>query len=126
MTEMSQYDPTIIQASTESKTSKYHDNSEIDQQDSIKVLTTSSKDVTPEPGQPSSQGVPSAVYYPPGNLYSADSQQSEVIMHPSTERKKKDRSDKKTRNDGDFENTQGAAVVPICLPLCCAAPCVIL
>ena len=50
-------------------------------------------------------------------------QQSETIL---TERKKKDRSDKKTRNDGDYGNTQGAAVVPICLPLCCAAPCVIL
>ena len=69
------------------------------------------------------QGAPSAVYYPPGDLYSADSQQSEPIL---TERKKKDRSDKKTRNDGDYGNTQGAAVVPICLPLCCAAPCVIL
>ena len=57
MTEMSQYDPTIIQASTESKTSQYHENSEIDQQDSIKVLTTSSKDVTPEPVQPSPQGL---------------------------------------------------------------------
>ena len=26
----------------------------------------------------------------------------------------------------DAESKQGAAVVPICLPLCCAAPCVIL
>merc|ERR1719273_613666 len=100
MTEMSQYDPTIIQASTESKTSQYHENSEIDQQDSIKVLTTSSKDVTPEPDQPSPKGVPSAVYYPPGDLYSADPEQSEVISNPSTERKKKDRSDKKSRDDG--------------------------
>jgi len=71
-------------------------------------------------------GVPSAVYYPPGDLYSADPEQSEVISNPSTERKKKDRSDKKTRDDGGYGNTQGAAVIPICLPLCCAAPCVIL
>merc|ERR1711962_601 len=118
MTEMSQYDPTI-QISTESN-SKNHEDLEIDQQDCIKVLP---KDVTPEPDQPSQKGAPSAVYYPPGDLYSADSQQSEPIL---TERKKKDRSDKKTRNDGDYGNTQGAAVVPICLPLCCAAPCVIL
>ena len=69
------------------------------------------------------QGAPSAVYYPPGDLYSADSQQSEPIL---TERKKKDRSDKKTRNDGDYGNTQGTAIVLICLPLCCAAPFVIL
>merc|ERR1711973_1043270 len=116
MTEMSQYDPTI-QISTESN-SRNHEDLEIDQQDCIKVLP---KDVTPEPDQPSQKGAPSAVYYPPGDLYSADSQQSEPIL---TERKKKDRSDKKTRNDGDYGNTQGAAVVPICLPLCCAAPCV--
>merc|ERR1712156_333410 len=70
MTEMSQYDPTI-QISTESN-SKNHEDLEIDQQDCIKVLP---KDVTPEPDQPSQKGAPSAVYYPPGDLYSADSQQ---------------------------------------------------
>jgi len=127
MTEMTQYDPRI-QVLTETNTSKYHENSsDIDQQDCIRVLTTSSKDVTPEPDQPSPKGVPSAVYYPPGDLYSADPEQSEVISNPSTERKKKDRSDKKTRDDSGYgNNTQGAAVIPICLPLCCAAPCVIL
>jgi len=136
MTEMTQYDSTaaestiqVLAEETETSSSNNHESIEVeDQQDCIKVLKTPSKDVTPEPEQPSSKGAPSAVYYPPGDLYSADPQQSEVGSNPSatTERKKKDRSDRKMRDDSGYGNTQGAAVVPICLPLCCAAPCVIL
>ena len=89
------------------------------------MLSNSTENITQLEHSPSKGGAPpSAVYYPPGNLYSADSQHTEVDVNPSTDRKKK--KEKKFRNDGDYEDKQGAAVVPICLPLCCAAPCVIL
>ena len=109
-------------------------NSEIDQQDSIKVLVGNSTenitlDSDPQgpPPVPKGGAPPSAVYYPPGQLYSADSQQSDVIISQgSTEDRKKNPKEKKFRNDEDYANNQGAAVIPICLPLCCAAPCVIL
>ena len=72
-------------------------NSEIDQQDSIKVLVGNSTenitlDSDPQgpPPVPKGGAPPSAVYYPPGQLYSADSQQSDVIISQgSTEDRKK-------------------------------------
>ena len=72
-------------------------NSEIDQQDSIKVLVGNSTenitlDSDPQgpPSVPKGGAPPSAVYYPPGQLYSADSQQSDVIISQgSTEDRKK-------------------------------------
>ena len=39
------------------------------------------------------------------------------------ERKHRDRHQERNMEAGD---KQGAAVIPICLPLCCAAPCVIM
>ena len=125
----------FTELSLNSHISKIDDyNSEIDQQDSIKVRVgnsteniTSDSDPQGPPPVPKGGAPPSAVYYPPGQLYSADSQQSDVIISQgSTEDRKKNPKEKKFRNDEDYANNQGAAVIPICLPLCCAAPCVIL
>ena len=70
------------------------------------------------------------VYYPPGAEFgkSEPPAKSTVDGGPVSlekEGKGKVRREKYDRAD-DGENKQGAAVIPICLPLCCAAPCVIL
>eukprot|EP00096_Caligus_rogercresseyi_P010063 TRINITY_DN3549_c2_g1_i1.p1 TRINITY_DN3549_c2_g1~~TRINITY_DN3549_c2_g1_i1.p1 ORF type:complete len:213 (-),score=86.06 TRINITY_DN3549_c2_g1_i1:1972-2610(-) len=73
------------------------------------------------------------VYYPPGEMFSSENvDSSEAPLNPTSASKssstsksgKKGKKDKKMSSDSDGK--QGAAVVPICLPLCCAAPCVIM
>ncbi len=89
---------------------------------------------TPPPAATKSTPGP-AVYYPPGEMFSATkAKQQETALPPQTESLRsadsstvgnKNKSSK-SKVSPDGEGKQGAAVVPICLPLCCAAPCVIL
>jgi hypothetical protein len=81
-----------------------------------------------------------AVYYPPGDMFSSTKSKAvtetvhpsgtdagPVVVHHSAngqDRAKGKSKDKDKYSDGDGK--QGAAVIPICLPLCCAAPCVIM
>ena len=81
-----------------------------------------------------------AVYYPPGDMYSASKSKTttdagpvvlETTQHKSLYdgkgRPQSAASSRKDRDRGaDSDGKSGAAVVPICLPLCCAAPCVIM
>jgi len=94
-----------------------------------------------------------AVYYPPGELFSstrndsADCGQPSAIITPANGNQQVEVSHtmeessgsrgraemraeygykSKSRYSETGDTKQGAAVVPICLPLCCAAPCVIL
>ena len=107
--------------------------------------------VKPAVKQPSAPGP--AVYYPPGELFSstridggngngggseisavppaADATLANTTMDTSASSRgrAKARAEYGYKEKGryqDAESKQGAAVVPICLPLCCAAPCVIL
>lgn len=81
----------------------------------------------PKPAAPAGP----AIYYPPGAEFS----KPEPFVRPvadggsmSLEQGKGKAKGGRERKDRyeDGENKQGAAVIPICLPLCCAAPCVIL
>jgi len=87
--------------------------------------------------QPSSAGPP--VYYPPGEMFNTSSKSSTRVerfnprLYPLGAASGKgnasatyevETEEKEKRVEG--EKKQGAAVVPICLPLCCAAPCVIM
>lgn len=94
--------------------------------------------------QPSTPGP--AVYYPPGELFSStrndtdngrgcDPAPSGQVSHATTLESNGARARAKMRAEYGYkekskysegDSKQGAAVVPICLPLCCAAPCVIL
>ena len=92
-----------------------------------------------------------AVYYPPGELFSstrndsadcgqpiitpANGNQQVEVSHTMEESSgSRGRAEmraeygykSKSRYSETGDTKQGAAVVPICLPLCCAAPCVIL
>jgi hypothetical protein len=107
--------------------------------------------VKPAVKQPSTPGP--AVYYPPGELFSSSrtdggngcTPASEISVSgpdpnatlandtlqtsASSRGRAKARAEYGYKEKGryqDAESKQGAAVVPICLPLCCAAPCVIL
>ena len=97
--------------------------------------------------QPSAPGP--AVYYPPGELFSStrnnETLNSDISVSPcapqeshvtttmetssSARGRAKMRAEYGYKEKGRYsegDTKQGAAVVPICLPLCCAAPCVIL
>ena len=74
------------------------------------------------------------VYYPPGSS-SFQPRPAAVVAeqqaHPvadggslALDRKRRERDKRRDREEGG--DKQGAAVIPICLPLCCAAPCVIM
>lgn len=72
------------------------------------------------------------VYYPPGSEFTKSVQATHPIADGGSmtlhekgkgERKHRDRHQERNMEAGD---KQGAAVIPICLPLCCAAPCVIM
>ena len=92
-----------------------------------------------------------AVYYPPGELFSstrndsadcapssaitpANGNQQVEVSHTMESSGSRGRAEmraeygykSKSRYSETGDTKQGAAVVPICLPLCCAAPCVIL
>ncbi len=62
-----------------------------------------------------------AVYYPPGDMFGSNKKPD-----ASAPAKPKDKGKNKGKISDPGEGKQGAAVVPICLPLCCAAPCVIM
>jgi len=104
---------------------------------------------SPSPVRPSKQsstpGPP--VYYPPGEVFGTTKSQSQtgsmakplaatpvaVTADQSTADGGRGRAQmrreygyKDKGRGGESESKGGAAVVPICLPLCCAAPCVIL
>eukprot|EP00090_Calanus_glacialis_P004590 TRINITY_DN13447_c0_g1_i10.p1 TRINITY_DN13447_c0_g1~~TRINITY_DN13447_c0_g1_i10.p1 ORF type:complete len:593 (-),score=172.80 TRINITY_DN13447_c0_g1_i10:1077-2855(-) len=74
------------------------------------------------------------VYYPPGSEFTKAA--PAPVPHPTgdggsmsleTKGRGKDRDKGKYHDRGaDSGDKQGAAVIPICLPLCCAAPCVIM
>jgi len=74
------------------------------------------------------------VYYPPGSEFTkavpAPSPRPPAdggSMSLETKGRGKDREKGKYHDrGGDGADKQGAAVIPICLPLCCAAPCVIM
>ena len=106
----------------------------------------------PSPARPvKQQSTPGpAVYYPPGDVFSAASKPKpidppivrasgsdagpvvlETAQHKSLydgkARPQSAASSRKDRGAGaESDGKSGAAVVPICLPLCCAAPCVIM
>jgi len=75
------------------------------------------------------------VYYPPGSDFTKPA--PPVPAHPpadggsmsldTAKSRGKDKEKGKYHDRGaDMGDKQGAAVIPICLPLCCAAPCVIM
>jgi len=75
------------------------------------------------------------VYYPPGAEFTAPLKETEEIPKNPTEgaslslageKRAKERGGGRHERGADMGDKQGAAVIPICLPLCCAAPCVIL
>ena len=100
------------------------------------------------PRQPNVAGP--AVYYPPGEMFSATKGKHDSLRSASVEPnptpaattnvkvehsseggrgKAKAKAEYGYKEKGRYvesDGKQGAAVVPICLPLCCAAPCVIL
>ncbi len=108
------------------------------------------KDPSPPPSRPSKQqSTPGpAVYYPPGEIFTSTRRESDSVgvasnngpggvSHVTTlessgaasRGRAKARAEYGYKEKGRYsesEGKQGAAVVPICLPLCCAAPCVIL
>ena len=73
------------------------------------------------------------VYYPPGAEFS---KRVQPAVHPvadggSLSLNDKRKGEMRVRDKHELQNMesgdkQGAAVIPICLPLCCAAPCVIM
>jgi hypothetical protein len=89
----------------------------------------------PSPPKAAPSGPPGPdVYYPPGSQFTKVA--PAPVVHPAgdggsmsleTKGRGKDRDKGKYHDHGaDGGDKQGAAVIPICLPLCCAAPCVIM
>ena len=135
-------EPTTTRVTTTSSTSKYAaDEEDFSMRQSRRREPSPVKPVK----QPSAPGP--AVYYPPGELFSStrndtctdssapSGQPSGQVSHATTLESNGARGraevraqygykEKSRYSEGDTK--QGAAVVPICLPLCCAAPCVIL
>lgn len=153
MTELREFDPSIqhvtsfTEPSTITTTTTHHkSHKHTAEEDSH--LRQRRREPSPicSPKQPSTPGP--AVYYPPGELFSS-TRNDDIIMPAAsgTGRGETDHAtlDTTTSSNGARaakvraeygyksgryqeaeSNKQGAAVVPICLPLCCAAPCVIL
>lgn len=135
-------EPTTTRVTTTSSTAKYAaDEEDFSMRQSRRREPSPVKPVK----QPSAPGP--AVYYPPGELFSStrndtctdssapSGQPSGQVSHATTLESNGARGraevraqygykEKSKYSEGDTK--QGAAVVPICLPLCCAAPCVIL
>ena len=96
----------------------------------------------PSPVRPTKQqSTPGpAVYYPPGEMFSGTKVRSEAVPVSTVQQSSslevgggrgKAKGEyaykaKEKSKHSESEGKQGAAVVPICLPLCCAAPCVIM
>ena len=149
MTELSEFDPSIqptgfIEPSGPPKShiteTQYKSTTESDFGGRVDYKDRS---VSPPKKQSSTPGP--AVYYPPGEIFSStkqctpppqpsaapviqSSQSTSLDQGRSAKAKGREQYGYKTK--GRYEEAgdqkQGAAVVPICLPLCCAAPCVIL
>ena len=152
MTELSEFDPSIqhttfVEPTTRPAASKYTSNvvQNHDEEDFGPRRRHQPKEPSPirPVKQPSTPGP--AVYYPPGELFSStrnDSTSHETypaagqVSHATTlessgasRGRAKARAEYGYKEKGRYsegDSKQGAAVVPICLPLCCAAPCVIL
>merc|ERR1719369_2098609 len=153
MTELSEFDPSIQHASFAEPAStttthsvsrtKYTMDEEADSH--LRRRNREPSPIATSPKQPSTPGP--AVYYPPGELFSTNSRNDEIIVPASAAGGQSATLDTTTSSNGaraarakvraeygykekgryqEAESKQGAAVVPICLPLCCAAPCVIL
>ena len=155
MTELREFDPSIqhvtsfTEPSTITTTTTTHHKSHKHTAEEDSHLRQRRREPSPicSPKQPSTPGP--AVYYPPGELFSS-TRNDDIIMPAAgsgTGRGETDHAtlDTTTSSNGARaakvraeygyksgryqeaeSNKQGAAVVPICLPLCCAAPCVIL
>jgi len=78
------------------------------------------------------------VYYPPGSEFTAPIKEEKVeepakvvadggsLSLAGEKRAKAAKERSRHERGADAGDKQGAAVIPICLPLCCAAPCVIM
>ena len=95
------------------------------------------REPSPPPGSMSQEPIVSVkgpgVYYPPGAEFKrAEPAEPRPVADGGSmslvdggKGKAKGRREKYDRGE-DESNRQGAAVIPICFPLCCAAPCVIM
>jgi hypothetical protein len=104
--------------------------------------TPKQKDPSPPKPKPGPKGPD--VYYPPGSDFKvvekaplqagpAPSEGGTLTMDRedlgakgAKGKMRAERREKAHDKGMDSEERQGAAVIPICLPLCCAAPCVIM
>ena len=149
MTELSEFDPSISHtpfSEPSSRSYKQETKYTLDEDDfrSTSQVRREPSPVKPAVKQPSTPGP--AVYYPPGELFSSTrlDQDPPAVAGPRSDppagaatgsMEVRERGRAKVRAEYGYkekgrysegESKQGAAVVPICLPLCCAAPCVIL
>lgn len=144
MSELSEFDPSIQHTSFAEPSVVSKSKYTFDEEDS-RIQHSSRREPSPiKPAvsnvkQPSTPGP--AVYYPPGELFSSTRMTSDtppdtmanttMDTSASSRNRAKVRAEYGYKSKGRYseetgESKQGAAVVPICLPLCCAAPCVIL
>lgn len=153
MTELSEFDPSIqhVTSFAEPSTTQHRTVATkytMDEEDShLRSSSSRRREPSPiaSPKQPSTPGP--AVYYPPGELFSSTRNDDMIAPAAGQTSGQTETLDTTTSSNGaraarakvraeygykekgryqDAESKQGAAVVPICLPLCCAAPCVIL
>lgn len=147
MTELSEFDPSIQHTTFNEPSSSTRMKYSMDRDESRTTTHHIRREPSPgfEPG-PARQPSSPAVYYPQGEMFSSTRNDSTDVSKPvqpagesaaSFETNSGARGRAKVRaeygykekgryNESTGESKQGAAVVPICLPLCCAAPCVIL
>ena len=154
MTELSEFDPSIqhtgfIEPSgpPPSKTIETHITTETDYSSSrYRDRSPSPRRSSPIRSKSSPPKAGPSVYYPPGEMFagtkskygdslSRGPEPAAAPVHASVEHEGGSRGRAKARGQYGYKDKsrhvesdgkQGAAVVPICLPLCCAAPCVIL
>ena len=86
------------------------------------------REASPPPPRSVNQAGPE-VYYPPGAEFTRSVQATHPVgdggslsLQGPARRERRERGERL----GEGGDKQGAAVIPICLPLCCAAPCVIM
>ncbi len=85
------------------------------------------REPSPERKKPQASTPGPAVYYPPGEMFtSSSSKRMEGGGGGGQAKAEYSYKSKEKSKISEGEGKQGAAVVPICLPLCCAAPCVIM
>jgi len=72
------------------------------------------------------------VFYPPGQIFSKTEEEALMAAREGDKGKAKMKMDRKykagekSKASHSERGGQGAAPVPVCLPICCAAPCVIM